>query len=181
MGDWVIDQRRQYKLMMQGKPSVLDPERQRKLEEVGMVWIVRNRPEWNNRFQELLTYREKHGDTKVPQHYKDTPGLGKWVAKQREQYRLRSQGKHSFLTPDRLEKLNEAGFVWSVRKEDPGDGLSPKKETAAKKVKGEEGKEEETPKVVDDEKPKEGDDAPKAEENKDKKEEVAEDTQVVRV
>lgn len=174
----MIDQRRQYKLMMQGKPSVLDPERQRKLEEVGMVWIVRNRPEWNNRFQELLTYREKHGDTKVPQHYKDTPGLGKWVAKQREQYRLRSQGKHSFLTPDRLEKLNEAGFVWSVRKEDPGDGLSPKKE-AVKKVKTEEGKEEEKPKVVDD-KAKEGEDAKKPEESKEKKAE-ANETQVVKV
>lgn len=63
LGDWVIDQRRQYKLMMQGKPSVLDPERQRKLEEMGFVWVVRNRPEWNNRYQELLQYREKYGDT----------------------------------------------------------------------------------------------------------------------
>lgn len=94
------------------------------------------------------------------------------MAKQREQYRLRSQGKHSFLTPDRLEKLNEAGFVWSVRKDDPGDGLSPKKE--AKKVKAEEGKEEDKPKVVDD-KPKEGDDAKK----EDKKE--VEETEIVRV
>jgi hypothetical protein len=30
-----------------------------------------------------------------------------------------SNGKHSFLTPDRLEKLNDAGFVWSVRKDAP--------------------------------------------------------------
>ena len=63
LGDWVIDQRRQYKLMMQGKPSVLDPERQRKLEELGFVWVVRNRPEWNNRYQELLQYKDKYGDT----------------------------------------------------------------------------------------------------------------------
>ena len=63
--------------MMQGKPSVLDPERQRKLEELGFVWVVRNRPEWNNRYHELLQYREKYGDTKVPQHYKEISGLGK--------------------------------------------------------------------------------------------------------
>jgi Helicase associated domain len=63
--------------MMQGKPSVLDPERQRKLEDLGFVWVVRNRPEWNNRYQELLQYREKYGDTKVPQHYKEISGLGK--------------------------------------------------------------------------------------------------------
>jgi len=142
LGDWVIDQRRQYKLMMQGKPSVLDPERQRKLEALGFVWVVRNRPEWNNRYSELLAYKEKHGDTKVPQHYKETPGLGKWVAKQREQFRLKSQGKHSFLTPDRLEKLNQAGFVWSVRKDDPGEALAIKKEESPIK--------EPMPSIVDD-------------------------------
>ena len=38
-----------------------------------------------------------------------------WVAKQREQYKLYQRGKHSFLTPDRLEKLNSIGFVWAVR------------------------------------------------------------------
>jgi hypothetical protein len=41
--------------------------------------------------------------------------LGKWVAKQREQYKLLRKGQHSFLTPYRLEKLNNVGFVWSVR------------------------------------------------------------------
>lgn len=39
------------------------------------------------------------------------------MAKQREQYKLHKKGKHSFLTPDRLEKLNSIGFVWSVRGE----------------------------------------------------------------
>ena len=37
------------------------------------------------------------------------------MAKQREQYRLLQQGKHSFLTPDRLQALNEIGFVWHVQ------------------------------------------------------------------
>lgn len=37
------------------------------------------------------------------------------MAKQREQFKLHKKGKHSFLTPDRLEKLNSIGFVWSVR------------------------------------------------------------------
>jgi hypothetical protein len=40
---------------------------------------------------------------------------GKWVAKQREQMKLLKQEKHSFLTPYRLEKLNQIGFVWQVR------------------------------------------------------------------
>lgn len=37
------------------------------------------------------------------------------MAKQREQYRLLQQGKHSFLTADRLQALNEIGFVWQVQ------------------------------------------------------------------
>jgi Helicase associated domain len=41
--------------------------------------------------------------------------LGKWVAKQREQYRALKKGEHSFLTPDRLEQLNQIGFVWSMK------------------------------------------------------------------
>ena len=55
-----------------------------------------------------------HG-LQVPQHYKDNKALGKWVAKQREQHKLLKKGVHSFLTPYRLEKLNNLGFVWSVR------------------------------------------------------------------
>lgn len=64
-----------------------------------------------------------------------------------------SNGKHSFLTPDRLEKLNEAGFVWSVRKDSPEEVKA-----EGGKVKGESSpsipveKEE-----ILEEKPKEGD------------------------
>ena len=78
------------------------------------------------------------------------------MAKQREQFRLLQQGKHSFLTPDRLEKLNDAGFVWSVRKDGADDvsslgskrkGSAMKKEDdddehEEEKIKEEEAKEE---------------------------------------
>lgn len=37
------------------------------------------------------------------------------MAKQREQYKLKLKGQHSFLTPYREEKLNQAGFSWHVR------------------------------------------------------------------
>jgi hypothetical protein len=47
-----------------------------------------------------------------------------WVAKQREQYKLLKKGKHSFLTPDRLEKLNAVGFVWTVRGETAEDDVT---------------------------------------------------------
>jgi Helicase associated domain len=115
LGDWVTDQRRQYKAWKQGQSTQLSRERREKLEALGFAWQVRNRPEWEQRFQELIQYKQVNGDCKVPQHYKENKALGKWVAKQREQFKLLKKDQHSFLTPYRLEKLNEIGMVWQVR------------------------------------------------------------------
>ena len=52
-----------------------------------------------------------------------------WVAKQREQYKLLQKGRHSYLSPDRLEQLKSIGFVWSVK----GDNVVKEKSTEAKK------------------------------------------------
>lgn len=41
--------------------------------------------------------------------------LGKWVAKQREQYCYYQEGKHSFLTEERIDLLNAIGFVWRLK------------------------------------------------------------------
>ena len=115
LGDWVTDQRRQYKAWKQGQSTQLNQERREKMQAIGFVWQVRNRPEWEERYQELVEYKAEHGDCKVPQHYKENKPLGKWVAKQREQWKLLQKGEHSFLTPYRLEKLEELGFTWQVR------------------------------------------------------------------
>ena len=68
---------------------------------------------WNDRYDELDVYKNKHGNCLVPQHYPDNKALGKWVANQRAQYRLRREGKHSHLTEERIKLLNEVGFEWS--------------------------------------------------------------------
>lgn len=46
LGDWVTDQRRQYKAKQQGQASQMTTARQELLEELEFVWHVRNRPEW---------------------------------------------------------------------------------------------------------------------------------------
>lgn len=45
-------------------------------------------PSWETRFQELLNWRGKHGDTCVP---KAEGALGRWVARQRELKRTGSK------------------------------------------------------------------------------------------
>ncbi len=49
LGDWVTDQRRQYKAKQQGQASQMTTARQELLEALDFVWHVRNRPEWVGR------------------------------------------------------------------------------------------------------------------------------------
>ena len=67
----------------------------------------------------------------VPQHYPPNRSLGKWVAKQREQYRFYREGKHSFLTEERIDLLKAAGFVWSIKGRKSAKGKKGKTESDA--------------------------------------------------
>ena len=69
---------------------------------------------WNDRYSQLLEYKDEHKNCLVPRDYSKNKALGKWVNNQRWQYRLRSEGKKSQLTEARIEDLSKAGFVWRV-------------------------------------------------------------------
>mmetsp|Transcript_1702 Transcript_1702/g.3728 ORF Transcript_1702/g.3728 Transcript_1702/m.3728 type:complete len:541 (+) Transcript_1702:133-1755(+) len=115
LGEWVTDQRRQWKSKMEGKPNLMTDERKAKLDEIGFVWKVRDRADWNDRYEQLLEFKKENGHCIVPQHYQRNRALGKWVAKQREQYRFYREGKHSFLTEERIDLLKSVGFVWQIK------------------------------------------------------------------
>ena len=74
---WVKRQRRQYKLMQTGKTSTMTPERVAILEEAGFVWDS-HEVSWREKVQELIQYREKHGDCLVPSSYRENPQLATW-------------------------------------------------------------------------------------------------------
>lgn len=73
-----------------------------------------HRLSWNERLEELRTYRETNGHCDVPQIY--SGGLGTWVSAQRSQFKRFSQGKTSSLSKQRKEALETLGFSWSLRK-----------------------------------------------------------------
>ena len=79
---------------------------------MGFVWRV-NGNSWDDRYSQLLEYKAEHKNCLVPSVYPKNKALGAWVHTQRTQYRLRSEGKHSFLTEERIKLLDEVGFVWS--------------------------------------------------------------------
>lgn len=114
LGTWVGKQRKQYKLFQEGKPSNLTEERVQALDDLDFVWTLRSLVDWDERLEELKEYREKHGNCLVPQQYPENPQLGTWVSNQRKQYRLLREGKSSPMTDERVKKLDEIGFVWSI-------------------------------------------------------------------
>jgi hypothetical protein len=71
---------------------------------------------WFDRFEELKTYKEEHGECLVPQKYPPNPSLGTWVNKQRMEYKLLMDNHKSSMTPERLDALKEIGFTWAKRK-----------------------------------------------------------------
>ena len=59
LGEWVTEQRRQYKAYMDGKPTPMTAERESKLSGVGFVWKVRERADWNDRYEQLLEFKKE--------------------------------------------------------------------------------------------------------------------------
>jgi len=115
LGEWVTDQRRQHKAKLEGKPTTLTDERKAQLDELGFIWKVRDRADWNDRYEQLLEFKKENGHCIVPQHYSRNRALGKWVAKQREQYRFFREGRHSFLTEERIDLLKSINFTWIIK------------------------------------------------------------------
>lgn len=82
LGPWIMNQRIQYRLFKEGKPCTMSSNRVALLEAEGMVWELKG-DNWEKRLVELRTYKDRHGDCKVPSRYPDNPQLGQWVTNQR--------------------------------------------------------------------------------------------------
>jgi len=155
LGEWVTDQRRQWKSKMEGKPNMMTDERKSKLDEMGFVWKVRDRADWNDRYEQLLEFKKENGHCIVPQHYTRNRALGKWVAKQREQYRFYREGKHSFLTEERIDLLKSVGFVWQIKGRGVKKNLAGKVPPMAQGMLNDNGKGKSLAKLEEEEKEKE--------------------------
>jgi superfamily II DNA or RNA helicase len=93
----------------------LSADRIAKLDALGFAWGSSSREEvagaginraWKKRFDELLQYRNAHGNCDVPNEWCENPQLGHWVNHQRGFYK---RGK---LHPERQRRLDEIGFDW---------------------------------------------------------------------
>jgi len=116
LGRWVNSQRTFYKNWKNGEENPgIDQTRVDQLEKIGFTW-PNPRIKWEDRIEELIQYKEKHGHFNV---HRATGGpLGKWVYKQRWEYSLLKRGEKSSMTPEKIEALERIGFTWTSRKQE---------------------------------------------------------------
>lgn len=97
---WVVTQRRR-----RAKNS-LSTENIAKLDSIGFDWNPFDNA-WNQMFEKLKAYSEKHGNCNVPQHWKENRQLGKWISNQRTQ--------KDNLPSDKIYQLDSIGFAWDYQ------------------------------------------------------------------
>lgn len=67
---------------------------------------------WTEKFEELLEFRAQHGHCNVPNSFPENMALAQWVKRQRYQYKLKLEKKRSTMSDERVQALEEVGFVW---------------------------------------------------------------------
>jgi hypothetical protein len=100
LGLWVYGQRQNYR---RKRTNRLTPERQKRLEDLGILW----RPveaRWERRFAQLVVFHKKHGHCDVPPRAKKYVLLRRWLVTQRNAYRSKN------LTPERQRRLLSLGL-----------------------------------------------------------------------
>ncbi|CAE8627874.1 unnamed protein product, partial [Polarella glacialis] len=112
LGHWVHQQRSARK--GQGCFKI-DADQIEQLDSLGFQWAVNKAAAWEEKFELLKAYKQKHGHTRVPQSYVADDGvkLGHWVNTQRSA--RKDQGGFK-IDADQIEQLDSLGFVWEIVK-----------------------------------------------------------------
>jgi superfamily II DNA or RNA helicase len=103
LGTWVMVQR------LAKRKGRLSPERIQKLETLGIEWEPHNAA-WEEKFGQLIEFKNKHDHCAVPTGWPENKGLAIWVGVQRR------QKKTNQLSAERVRKLDSIGFLWAVGK-----------------------------------------------------------------
>ena len=102
LSKWLIKQRALH------NAGQLPPERERRLEELGVPWepVGQYTDLWEERFKELLAFKKKFGHCNIPARWKENIQLGTWVAN------LRAFHRRGKLSGERITRLDAIGFDW---------------------------------------------------------------------
>ena len=106
--------RMQKRLYDEGRTSSLNEKKIEALEDIGFDWGKRKGDIlWEQKFQQLLSYKNAFGDCHVPIKWPQDRTLGRWVSTQRKEYKNMKENKRTLMSEDRLRRLQEIGFAWT--------------------------------------------------------------------
>jgi hypothetical protein len=114
LAHWIQRQRYQHRLKNDGKHSSMTDEREAALEDLGFIWDSHGAT-WEERWNELVAFKDQFGHCHVPAHYPENQKLSVWVKFQRQQLKLLSTDKRSRYGRERVNKLLHLGFVFNPR------------------------------------------------------------------
>jgi len=123
LGSWCKNQREYYKNYTNNKTSSLTEERIALLNKIDFAWIStktkrRVMKDFDVHLAELQHFKELHGHTRVPHVFDENPGLGVFCHRVKIYHREIQEGKrkspNDWLTPERIEALNQLEFEWKV-------------------------------------------------------------------
>jgi len=119
LGMWCGNLRTSYKKIQKGgTPTIkLTEEMIRQLEDAGFKWSVSTSRTFDERYVELMKYKEKVGHCNPPQTKSgEYQSLRKWCNRLRTSYRKIQKGGTPTinLTEERIRQLEDAGFKWSL-------------------------------------------------------------------
>ncbi|KAL7501508.1 hypothetical protein ACHAWT_010082 [Skeletonema menzelii] len=116
LGYWVNEQRFQYQRYINGKSSTMNKKRQESLDSINFKWSVRESPrEFSEWIKLLKEYKSHWGNCNVPLKYEQDVSLGRFVNNVRTQYKKFQSGLPSNMTQEKIDQLEEIGFVWNIR------------------------------------------------------------------
>ena len=104
LGSWVQRQRTFRKL------STITQDHFERLDKIGFVWRGQEEA-WESKYAALVEYQREHGHCRVPTPSKEYSSLSRWISV------MRGHKKRGKLSEERIQRLDELGFVWDGRQE----------------------------------------------------------------
>jgi hypothetical protein len=115
LGRWVASQRTRYSKNTGENTTYISAEYIRALDRISFDWGTNKTvfaSIWSVRFQKLCEFRVQFGHCLVPFKYDANLKLGKWVSRQRSNYKLYQEGKPNPMTAERIRQLESVEFEW---------------------------------------------------------------------
>ena len=112
LGKWVHRQRFQMKKLKYGDTSSLSFHRAEALELIGFCYNPPNSEEeiWQQRFQQLIAYRNQNGHCNVPRNYCPDKQFGHWVNMQKINL-MRFRHGSKIISSDKATALTKIGLL----------------------------------------------------------------------